>query len=253
MRAIELRPSVAASGAVGERTHLARPFAAGLRGEFVAVIAEVKRSSPSKGAINPELDAAEQAARFEVGGAKAISVLTEPLRFGGRLADIGAVRAASVLPVLKKDFHTSAAHFREAHSLGASAALLIVRAVPPSVVRECIALARAIGLDLLVEVHTRSELDLAIDAGAGIIGVNARNLETLKMNARVHAELLPAIPPGIIAVAESGMSTREDVARAAAAGADAVLIGSSLSRAADVPGLLRELATVPRRNEVRAD
>lgn len=221
-------------------------FGAALCGNFVSVIAEVKRASPSRGAIRPDLDAGSQAAAFEAGGARAISVLTEPDRFGGSLADIERVRAASKLPVLKKDFHTRPEHFLEARALGAAAALLIVRAVPPSVMRECLAASLAVGLEVLVEVHRESELELAAASGASIIGINARNLETLQMDHTAHDRLLPLIPEGVISVAESGMATRDDVQRAADRGADAVLIGSSLSESLDVAALLRALSSVKR-------
>lgn len=228
-------------------------FAAALRRDFVAVIAEIKRSSPSKGAINSGLDAARQAANFESGKAAAISVLTEPDRFSGCLEDIARVRTESLLPILKKDFHTTPEHVLQAKHLGASAALLIVRAVPPHRVRECIVAAHENAIDLLVEVHTESELEVAVESGASIIGVNARNLETLVMDETAHERLIPMIPSGIIAVAESGMATRLDVRGAADFGADAVLIGSSLSQAENPVELLRSLTTVTRRTDVRAN
>jgi indole-3-glycerol phosphate synthase len=151
------------------------------------------------------------------------------------------------LPILKKDFHTRPEHFIEAKALGASAALLIVRAVSPTALMECMAAARDVALEVLVEIHRESELELAVKAGAKIIGVNARNLETLEMDPKAHARLLPRIPEEIIAVAESGMSIRLDMRRVADQGADAALIGSSLSQAADVVTLLRSLSSVTRR------
>ncbi len=235
------------NGPVTKYTGQVPPFGAALCGDFVSVIAEIKRSSPSRGAIRPDLDAVSQSAAFERGGAKAISVLTEPARFGGSLADIECVRAASKLPILKKDFHTLPEHILQAKALGASAALVIVRAVSPTALFECMSTARECELELLVEVHTQDELDLAVKAGASIIGVNARNLETLEMDPTIHGKLLPRIPDHIIAVAESGMSARLDLRRAADQGADAVLIGSSLSQSDDVVGLMRTLASVTRR------
>ena len=237
----------------GDFTGAVPSFRAALRREFVAVIAEIKRASPSAGALRADLDAGLRAAAFEKAGAQAISVLTEPTRFGGSLADIRSAREASRLPILKKDFHTSPEHLLQAKALGASAALLIVRAVPPTVLRESIAAAREAGLELLVEVHREGELELALDSGATIIGVNARDLETLGIDSKVHFRLIPKIPASVIAIAESGMSTRLDVERAAETGADAVLIGSGLSRAADVDAVLRSLATVTRRTDVRPD
>ncbi len=228
-------------------------FAASLRRDFVAVIAEIKRFSPSKGAINPGLDAATQASSFDRGKAAAISVLTEPSRFGGRLEDIARVRTQSFLPILKKDFHTKPEHVLQAKHLGASAALLIVRALPADRVRECVIAAHENAIDLLVEVHTEGELDVAVESGASIIGVNARNLETLEMDETAHERLIPRIPARLIAVAESGMANRLDVRRAADHGADAVLIGSSLSAAADPAELMKSLTTVTRRTDVRAN
>jgi indole-3-glycerol phosphate synthase len=238
---------------VAEFSGVVPSFRAALRRDFVAVIAEIKRASPSAGALRPDLDAGHQAAAFERAGARAVSVLTEPTRFGGSLADIEAVREASRLPILKKDFHSSPEHLLQARALGASAALLIVRAVPPTILRESIAAAREAGLELLVEVHREGELELALDSGATIIGVNARNLETLEIDRRIHFRLIPKIPSSVIAVAESGMSTRLDVRQVSETGADAVLIGSELSRAADVEPVLRSLATVTRRADVRPD
>jgi indole-3-glycerol phosphate synthase len=229
------------------------PFGAALCRDFISVIAEIKRASPSRGLIRGDLDAIAQAANFERGGARAISVLTEPTRFLGSVADIARVRATTQLPILKKDFHTKPEHFIQAKALGASAALLIVRAVPPSVLLECMAAAREVALEVLVEVHTDAELDLAVKSGAEIIGVNARNLETLDIDHKVHERLLPRIPETVIAVAESGMSTRLDMRRVADQGADAALIGSSLSQAPDVVGLLRSLSSVTRRPHDRSN
>ncbi len=228
-------------------------FAAALRQDFVALIAEIKRSSPSKGVIRADLDAGRQAAEFERGKASAISVLTEPLRFGGSPMDIGRVKTASALPILKKDFHSTPEHILAAKAMGASAALLIVRAVPPQRLRECIVVAHENAIDLLVEVHREEELDLALASGASIIGVNARNLETLEMDETVHERLIPKIPRNVIAIAESGMTWRVDVRRASELGADAVLIGSSLSESEDLPTLLKSLTTVVRKSDVRPD
>jgi indole-3-glycerol phosphate synthase len=223
------------------------PFGEAICRDFISVIAEIKRASPTRGPIRPELDAASQAAAFARGGARAISVLTEPDRFGGSIEDIARVRAAASLPILKKDFHTTPEHLLEAKALGASAALLIVRALAPTALQECMTTAREIGLEVLVEVHRPSELDLAVKCGAQIIGVNSRNLETLELDPGVHGRLLPRIPEEVIAVAESGMSVRLDLRRVADQGADAVLIGTSLSQATDVVALLRSLSSVTRR------
>lgn len=226
-------------------------FSALLRRDVVAVIAEVKRSSPSQGPIRPKLDAAQQASKFTEGGASAISILTEPTRFEGSINDLWRATGTTSLPLLKKDFHTKPEHMVQAWKLGASAALLIVRAIPPAALRECMAAAAEVGIEVLVEVHRESELDLALELGATIVGVNARDLETLKMNPHAHKDLIPRVPTDVIAIAESGMSTRKDIERAADAGADAVLIGTSLSHAPDPGGLLRILTNVPRRTDVR--
>jgi len=217
-----------------------------LAGDFVSVIAEVKRSSPSKGLINPDMDSADQARRYKRGGAAAISVLTEPDRFGGSDADIDRVITASHLPVLKKDFHVTPVQLEHAAQLDVSAALVIVRSVSPMRLRELAATARDLDLEILFEVRDESELEVALDAGAQLIGVNNRNLETLEIDPQTVARVVPLIPRDCIAVAESGYSSRESVERAALAGADAILVGSSLSAAADPATTVRDIASVPR-------
>ena len=224
-------------------------FAAALSGSSVAVIAEIKRASPSRGPINPGLDAGAQARRYESLGAAAISVLTEPSRFGGSLDDITAVMEASSLPVIRKDFLVHPAQVEETAASGAAAALLIVRALAPGLLEEMAAAARSAGIESLFEVRDAGELERALAAGALIVGVNCRNLETLEIDDALHARLVPAIPNGVVAIAESGVASRDDVVRAAEAGADAVLVGSSLSRA-DSGNLLQSLSGVPRRRRV---
>ncbi len=212
----------------------------------VAVVAEVKRSSPSKGAINPALDAAEQAAAYERGGAAAISVLTEPGHFGGSTTDLLNVRRAVGVPVLKKDFHVHPLQLLEAKALGASAALLIARALGP---RELVSMAdeaRHLELEVLIEVRDEWELERALAVGANVIGINNRDLETLKIDPRTSERLLPSIPRSVIAIAESGMRTVADVADAGRCGADAVLIGSSLSASSDPESAVRALSAIPR-------
>ena len=223
-------------------------LAAALRGAGVALIAEVKRRSPSKGAIAPALDAAAQARAYVAGGAAAISVLTEPVHFGGSTSDLLAVRAAVAVPALKKDFHVHPVQLVEARALGASAALLIARALSPDRLRELIETARRIDLEVLVEVRDEAELERAIESGATMIGVNNRNLETLVIEPATAERLIPRIPARIVAIAESGVSTREDVERYGGCGADAVLVGSSISAAADPTQATRALAGVPRRS-----
>lgn len=225
---------------------LIRPsFADALRRDTVAVIAEMKRSSPSKGPINPTLSASEQAWKYAAGGAAALSVLTEPTRFGGSNDDIAHARAAE-LPVLKKDFHVTEAQLVEARALGASAALIIVRAIEPGRLRVLADAARQIDLEILFEVRDERELERALDAGATLIGVNNRNLETLVIDPATVSRIIPLIPSGCIAIAESGYSTSSDVERAAEAGADAVLIGSSLSASTDPEAAVAMLADVAR-------
>jgi indole-3-glycerol phosphate synthase len=221
-------------------------FAAALRGATVTVIAEVKRRSPSKGDIAPGLSAAEQAAAYAAGGAAALSILTEPVRFGGTDADLRAARLATRVPLLKKDFHVAPAQVFEARALGASALLLIARAVPPRVLRELAALAHQVGLETLVEIRDERELDAALDAGASVVGVNNRNLETLAIDLATGEALVPRIPADRPAVFESGVLGAAEVERAARAGADAVLVGSSVSAAGDPAAAVRALTGVAR-------
>lgn len=234
-----------------ERAAAAAPvapsLAAALRGGTVAVIAEVKRSSPSKGAINPGLDPVAQARAYEAGGARGISVLTEPVHFGGSPEDLSAIRGAIALPLLKKDFHIDVIQLVEARALGASAALLIARALPPERLRQLAAEARAMGLEVLVEVRDERELEAALSTDAEMIGVNNRNLESLAIDMATSERLVPNIPGDRLAIAESGVVTAADVERGAAAGADAVLVGSSVSSAGDPAAAVRALAGVARR------
>ncbi len=229
----------------------ALPFAASLRGPCLRVIAEVKRASPSKGAIAPDLDARVQAAAYVAGGAAAISVLTEPTRFGGDLADLRAVSHAVPVPVIRKDFLVHPVQLWEARAAGASAALLIVRSLSPDALPRLMDAAAAAGLATLVEVRTLGELDRALAAGASVIGVNNRDLETLVIDPATAPTLVPCIPAECIAVAESGLRTPGDLAPAAAAGADAVLVGSAISAAADPAAEVRALAGVARAHSAR--
>jgi indole-3-glycerol phosphate synthase len=220
------------------------------RGRSVHVIAEIKRRSPSRGAIHETLDAARRAREYAAGGASAISVLTEPDSFGGSADDLVVVRQAVAVPVLKKDFHISEIQVWEAKSLGASAILLIVRALGPERVAELAASAREARIEALFEVRDESELDWALDAGARLIGVNRRDLETLSLEHDVPMRILPLIPASCVAVAESGISDQSSVVEAATYGADAVLVGSSLSTSANAEGAVRALCGVERRGRV---
>ena len=222
------------------------PFADALSGKMVAVIAEVKRKSPSRGAIREAMSADAQARAFERGGAAAISVLTEPRHFGGSLADLESARDHVRIPLLRKDFHIDAIQLAEAKASGASAALLIARALAPAKLAELMSVADDLGLEPLVEVRTDAELMLALELGARVIGINSRDLETLEVDAGVPERLLPLVPNGVIAVAESGVESLEDVGARARWGADAVLVGSVLSASDDPEAAVRALATIER-------
>ncbi len=224
-----------------------RPLAAALRAESVRVIAEVKRASPSKGAIAPGLDAADQAAQYVSGGAAAISVLTEPTRFGGSLDDLVAVVRRVEVPVLRKDFIVAPVQIWEARAAGASAVLLIVRALDPSRLSALMECAREAALGILVEVRDERELARALEVGADVIGVNNRNLETLIIDPSTAPRVIAGMPASVIAVAESGVRHVDDVQAAARAGADAVLVGSVVSAAKDPAQMVRELSSVARR------
>jgi indole-3-glycerol phosphate synthase len=199
-----------------------------LSGPGVAVIAEVKRSSPSKGALAEIADPAALARDYEAGGAAAISVLTEERRFAGSLEDLVRVRCAVSVPVLRKDFIVTAYQLFEARAAGADMALLIVAALTDPELVSLVERAKSIGLTPLVEAHTAEEVQRAVDAGATVIGVNARNLHTLTIEPKTFARLAPLIPDGIVRVAESGVRGPHDVIELARAGADVVLVGEAL-------------------------
>ena len=218
-----------------------------LRGERVAVIAEVKRRSPSAGVIRDDLDPQARAALYVRHGASAISVLTDRPHFGGSIEDLRAAASGVEVPLIRKDFILDELQVVEARAAGAAAVLLIVRALPPGRLETLLGCARDAGLEALVEVHTAPELARALDAGAEIVGVNSRDLDTLTIDARGAWELLARVPASRVAVAESGMREADEVERAADAGADAVLIGTALSAAADPAALLRQLTEVARR------
>ena len=196
----------------------------------VSVIAEVKRSSPSKGALASIGDPAGLAATYEEAGAQVVSVLTEQRRFGGSLADLDAVRKAIDLPILRKDFMVDEYQFYEARAHGADVVLLIVAALSKNQLEDYFHLSTELGMRSLIEVHTNDELERALDISPEIIGVNSRNLKTLEVDSRAFAELIPQIPSSIARVAESGISTREDVVFAQECGATAILVGEALVR-----------------------
>lgn len=217
-----------------------------LRGDAIRVIAEVKRASPSKGVINPALNAAAQADFYVAGGAAAISVLTEPSRFGGALSDLAAVASRVDVPTIRKDFLVHPVQLWEARAHGAAAVLLIVRALSPSELPWLMESARECGLATLVEVRDLQELERALAVGASVIGVNNRDLETLVIDPQTAPRIIPAIPATCVAVAESGMLTPDDVAGSARAGADAILVGSAISASRDPVSAVRALAAIPR-------
>jgi indole-3-glycerol phosphate synthase len=220
---------------------------AALRKPTVAVIAEVKRRSPSAGVIRDDLDPAERAALYAERGAAAISVLTDGPYFGGSIDDLRTAAARVRVPVLRKDFILDELQILEARAAGAAAVLLIVRALPRERLGALLAATAGQGLEALVEVHNASELDTALEAGARIIGVNSRDLDTFRIETAAAWQLLRRVPSDRVAVAESGMAGEDDVIAAGSHGADAVLIGTALSAAADAGTVLDRLSTVPRR------
>jgi indole-3-glycerol phosphate synthase len=201
---------------------------AALRRQGVAVIAEVKRSSPSKGRIAEIADPADLAGEYAGGGARCISVLTEGRWFGGSLDDLVAVRAAVDIPVLRKDFVISSYQVHEARAHGADLVLLIVAALEQNALVGLLERIESLGMTALVEVHDEEEADRALDAGAQVIGVNARNLRTLEVDRAVFERIAPGLPNSIVKVAESGVRGPHDLIRYASAGADAVLVGEGL-------------------------
>ncbi|MEQ6898531.1 indole-3-glycerol phosphate synthase TrpC [Microbacterium sp. KR10-403] len=194
----------------------------------IKVIAEVKRASPSRGHLAAIPDPAHQAALYEQGGAGAISVLTEQRRFKGSLADLSAVKAAVSLPVLRKDFIATRYQVFEARAAGADLVLLIVAALDQPTLRELYALVTELGMTALVEAHSADEVARAVDLGAQLIGVNARDLTTFELDRDLFGRLAASIPAGVVKIAESAVKTPADVAHYRAAGADVVLIGEAL-------------------------
>ncbi len=221
-----------------------RPFAQALGAPGLSVIAEHKRRSPSAGVIRDGLSLEEVVASYQRAGAAAVSILTEGRSFGGSLEDLRAARAATRLPILRKDFIVDPYQLHESLAAGADAVLLIVAALPDQLLTELYQLARELGLDVLVEVHTRDEIDVAAAAGAELIGINNRDLSTLAVDVRRTFELLELLPGGTTTVAESGFSSPAELERLSKAGVDAVLIGEALMRAADIEAACRELTGI---------
>jgi indole-3-glycerol phosphate synthase len=207
-----------------------------------AVIAEIKRASPSAGRIvGSDTVASTRARAYELAGAAAVSVLTEPVHFDGSIADLQAVHGSVDIPVLRKDFLLHPSQLIESRARGADAVLLIAAALSPSELGALVSAATDLGLDCLVETHSGADLDAALAIGATVIGVNARDLETLEVDPERALAMLGRVPGDRVTVLESGIASRADVERAAAAGATAVLVGEALMRARDPAAALREL------------
>ena len=217
-----------------------RAFAEALKARTPAVIAEVKRASPSAGQI-ADREPGEQTAAYAAAGAAAISVLTEPVHFNGSLADLRSARVACDLPVLRKDFLVHPAEIIQSRAAGADAVLLIAACLSQHELVAMLAITRDLGLGALVETHAEEDLQKALDSGAEIIGVNARDLETLEVDVERALEHLGRIPADRIAVMESGIASRAQVETAVAAGASAILVGEALMRADDPGAKVREL------------
>jgi indole-3-glycerol phosphate synthase len=227
----------------------ARDFAGALRpaSGTVGVVAEIKRRSPSKGELAPDLDPALTAKAYAAGGAACLSVLTDQPWFGGTVDDLHAARAACELPILRKDFTIDEVQIYETRAIGADALLLIVAALPDdALLRDLHELATGLGLAVLVETHDDAELERALAIGARIVGVNARHLGTFAEDLTIGERLAARVPPDVVAIAESAIRSVDDASRMAAAGFDAVLVGEMLVRAADATASVRELAAVTR-------
>ena len=221
---------------------VARGFRAALRdADGLAVISEIKRRSPSKGALNADLDSADMARTYERGGASCLSVLTDVDHFGGSIADLQAARAACTLPVLRKDFTVCIADVLDARMMGADCLLLIAAALAPDELVRLHRLATGIGLDVLVEIHDESELDVALQADATLIGVNQRDLVTFQVDHERAVRMASVIPDHVVKVAESGVRGPADAASLRAAGYHAVLVGESLVTAADPAAAIEAL------------
>jgi indole-3-glycerol phosphate synthase len=218
-----------------------RDLTAALRAPGVSLIAEIKRASPSRGLLRPNLDPAALAHKYAANGAAAISVLTDARYFQGDLEDLGAVRHAVDLPVLRKDFILNRYQVFEARAAGADALLLIVATLTDVELSSLYRLARELGMAALVEVHSETEVARALALQARIIGINNRDLRTFQVSLETTARLRPLVPTEIALVAESGIHTPDDVARLAALDVDAMLVGESLVRAQDVGAKVREL------------
>jgi len=231
---IELRRQIESAPELrGAKAALAKPG--------TTLIAEIKRSSPSKGQLSEIDDPVELAKSYEIGGAEIVSVLTEERRFNGKIADLIAVRDAIKLPVLRKDFVVTEFQVYESRLLGADLILLIVAALTQTQLRDFYQLSKQLGMDVLVEVHDEDEAQRAIDLKAEIIGVNSRNLKTLEVSELNFKKIFPHLPKDVIKVAESGIATRAQVEFVESLGADAILVGETLVKSGDPKQSIKEL------------
>jgi indole-3-glycerol phosphate synthase len=222
-----------------------RDFAAALRAPGLSCIAEVKRRSPSKGDLDPDLQPDLLAKEYEAGGASCLSVLTDEQYFGGSVSDLQTARQASDLPVLRKDFTVAEVDVIDARRMGADAVLLIAAALDDEELTRFLARAVALGLAALVEVHDEEELDRALAAGALLVGVNQRDLRTFVVDHERAGAMAARIPSDVVAVAESGIRDGDDARRLADAGFDAILVGETLVKASDRAAALRTLIGHP--------
>lgn len=253
---VEVRALEAQRGELERRVQDAPPvrsFRAALsRPGEVAVVAEVKRRSPGAGEIRPGLDPVAVASDYVSAGAAALSVLTDGDYFGGSLEDLRRVRAAVPIPVLRKDFIIDPLQVLEARGAGADAILLIVRILDDAELRDLLRLGGELGMGVLVEVHEEEELDRALEVGAGIVGINNRDLRTFRTDLRVTEILSGRLGPDTVVVSESGMRGRDDVLRVGAGGADAVLVGEGLLRSQDPGAATAALVGCPKRSRTGA-
>ena len=247
--ALEPRRAELAAAAAGAPP--ARDFLGALRGVTLGVIAEIKRRSPSKGDLAPDLDPAATATAYAAGGASCLSVLTDGPYFGGSEADLLAARGAVGLPVLRKDFTIDALQIDEARAMGADAVLLIVAALDDTRLADLHAHALGRGLTVLVEVHDDDEPDRALAIGPQLVGVNARNLASFAEDLSTGERMIDRIPADVVAVAESAIRSLDDARRMAEAGFDAVLVGEALVRSEDPTRLVQAFRAVPTRPRAR--
>ena len=249
---VELRSRASELEAAAGAAASPRDFRSALtRADRVALIAECKRRSPGAGAIRPDLDPVALSRAYARAGAAAVSVLTDREYFGGSRDDLEAVRSATPVPVLRKDFTIDPLHVVEARAMGADAVLLIVRILSDRALRELHAEASALGMSVLVEVHDAAELERAASIGADLIGINNRDLSTFRTDLGTTLELVDRVPEGALVVSESGIRGPADVARLGEAGVDAILVGEALLKSGDPEAAARAMASVTRTEGIR--